>query len=190
MNLQSVLLCILNYKIFFRSATFDAIRNYSQRKMRKQKKCFAFYRVDPPYKPITSHGMGKKMGGGKGSVKHYVTPVKAGRVIMEVCGQVYWEEVKPWLRVITRMLPFEAIAVNKDILEKLEKEQARLEELNQNPYSFEWMIRNNIFDCGSFLSPYDQKWFGRYVYKDRQNNKKWHLARQTKYRGPEGVRGN
>ena len=48
-------------------------------------------------------------GGGKGKIKHYVTPVRAGRVFMEVCGDMYWEEVKPWLRNITRMLPFEAI---------------------------------------------------------------------------------
>ena len=31
--------------------------------------------------------------------------------------------------------------------------------------------------------------FGRFVYKDRQNNKKWDLTRQSKYPGPEGVRG-
>ena len=49
-----------------------------------QKKTFAIYRVDAPYKPITSHGVGKKMGGGKGSIDHYGTPVKAGRIILEI----------------------------------------------------------------------------------------------------------
>lgn len=33
------------------------------------------------------------MGGGKGNIDHYVTPVKAGRVIIEVGGPVEWEEV-------------------------------------------------------------------------------------------------
>lgn len=34
------------------------------------------------------------MGGGKGAIHHYVTPVKAGRVIMEVSGPVEFDEVK------------------------------------------------------------------------------------------------
>ena len=37
---------------------------------------------------------------------------------MEVCGDMYWEEVKPWLRNITRMLPFEAIGNRLVIYEK------------------------------------------------------------------------
>ena len=173
-----------------KTATFDNIRNFTLRKMKQHKKCFAFYRIDPPYKPITRKGMGKKMGGGKGSISTYATPVKAGRVILEVCGDVYWEEVKPWLRMITRRLPFECIAVNKEILDQLNQEQVRLEETNENPYTFEWMVRNNIKDCGSFISPYDTKWFGRFVYKDRSNNKKWHLVRQTNYKSREGQHGN
>ena len=48
------------------------------------KKTFAMYRVDAPYKPITSHGRGKKMGGGKGSIETYGTPIRAGRIILEV----------------------------------------------------------------------------------------------------------
>ena len=34
---------------------------------------------------------------------------------MEVCGDMYWEEVKPWLRNITRMLPFEAIGNSSNL---------------------------------------------------------------------------
>ena len=33
-----------------RTETFKTIRNYSLRKLKKHKNCFAFYRVDPPYK--------------------------------------------------------------------------------------------------------------------------------------------
>jgi hypothetical protein len=39
-----------------------------------------------------------------------------------------------------------------------------------------------MFDCGRYLSPYDQKWFGRFIYRDRFHNKKWHEVRQTKYK--------
>ena len=88
------------------------------------------------------------------------------------------------------MFNFEAIAVNKDLLDRLNAEEQRLQEANQNPYTFEWMVRNNMFDCTRFLSPYDRKWFGRFVYKDRQNNKKWNLVRQSNYKGKESKRGN
>ena len=33
------------------------------------------------------------MGGGKGAIDHYVTPIKAGRVIVEVGGPIEFEEV-------------------------------------------------------------------------------------------------
>ena len=131
---------------------------------------------------------------------------------MEVGGQVYWEEVQPWLKNICKMFAFEAIPVSQNILDKLNAEETRLGkqkyaifwlqemkficsfsptvEANENPYSFEWMVRNNMFDCQTYLSPYDKKWFGKFVYKDRSNNKKWHNVRQTAYRSREGKCGN
>ena len=62
---------------------------------------------DPIFQPVTHHGVGKKLGGGKGSIKYYGTPVRAGRVILEVGGNVYWEEVRPWLNRICKMFSFE-----------------------------------------------------------------------------------
>lgn len=47
---------------------------------------FAIWRIDPPWQPVTSKGQGQRMGKGKGSIDHYVTPVKEGRVIIEVAG--------------------------------------------------------------------------------------------------------
>ena len=61
------------------------------------------------------------------------TPVKAGRVILEVGGKCYWEEINPWLKRFAAMLPFEAIAVNAQILETLNSEEERLHEQNVNP---------------------------------------------------------
>ena len=65
------------------SKNFDAVRNYCNRRLRENES-FAIYRVDPPHHPVTNRGPGKKLGGGKGSISHYVTPVKAGRIILEV----------------------------------------------------------------------------------------------------------
>lgn len=39
-----------------------------------------------PDKPVTKKGTEVPMGGGKGSVDHYVFPIKAGRIIFELDG--------------------------------------------------------------------------------------------------------
>lgn len=39
-----------------------------------------------PQKPVTSKGVEIPMGGGKGSVSHYVFPVKPGRILFELDG--------------------------------------------------------------------------------------------------------
>jgi large subunit ribosomal protein L16 len=39
-----------------------------------------------PDKPITNKGVEVPMGGGKGSVSHYVFPIKPGRIIFELEG--------------------------------------------------------------------------------------------------------
>jgi len=161
---------------------FEAMRLGIGRHLKGQK-LFGLYRVDAPYKPITNHGQGKKMGGGKGSISEYATPVRAGRVIVEVGGEGFWEEVHPWLRSVANKLPFDAIAVNAEILTKLRDEEKKLTINNQNPVSFEWLIRNNMFDCQRKLSDYDQKWFGKFVYHDRQLNKKWQWVLNRKYKG-------
>jgi len=144
---------------------------------------FGHYRVDAPYKPLTKHGFGKKMGGGKGSISEYSTPVRAGRVIVEIGGEGLWEEVQPWLSAVAKKLPFDALAVNAEMLAKLNSEQKRLEATNMNPITFEWLIRNNMFDCQRKLTAYDPMWFGKFVYKDRHLNKKWQWVLDRKYKG-------
>jgi large subunit ribosomal protein L16 len=39
-----------------------------------------------PDKPVTTKGVEVPMGGGKGSVSHYVFPLKPGRIIFELAG--------------------------------------------------------------------------------------------------------
>lgn len=48
------------------------------------------------------------MGGGKGAIDHYVTPIKAGRVIVEVGGKCEFEQVFPFLNEVAHILPFKA----------------------------------------------------------------------------------
>merc|ERR1712116_114662 len=66
-----------------------------------------------------------------------------------------------------------AIAVHSEQLDKIREEEARLEQENQNPITFEWLVRNNILNCQTKLSPYDRRWFGKFCYKDRENNLMW-----------------
>lgn len=54
---------------------------------------FAIWRVPAPWQPVTKKGQGQRMGGGKGAIDHYVTPVRAGRVIIEVGGTCEFDEV-------------------------------------------------------------------------------------------------
>lgn len=70
----------------------EMVRMAIARKMNVSK-MFAIWRTDAPWKPITKKGQGKRMGGGKGSIDHYVTPIKAERVIIEVGGKCTFEEV-------------------------------------------------------------------------------------------------
>jgi len=163
------------------SRNFDMMRTKTTRFL-EEGVSFAIYRVDAPYKPVTRHGTGKKLGGGKGSIRHYATPIKAGRVIMEVGGKLLWDEVRPWLSLMADNMPFPAIAVTADMLQRLREEEERLEEVNMNPYSFEWLVRNNMFDCQQHLSPRDKKLFGKFMYRDRTMNLKWNSVLRTKRR--------
>lgn len=42
---------------------------------------------------FVTQGTGHRMGGGKGSINHYATPIKAGRIIVEVGGNCEYFEV-------------------------------------------------------------------------------------------------
>lgn len=57
-----------------------------------------------PQKPVTTKGVEVPMGGGKGSVSHYVFPIKPGRIIFELEG-IKEEEAKEALRKAGTKLP-------------------------------------------------------------------------------------
>ncbi|KAK9878656.1 hypothetical protein WA026_023107 [Henosepilachna vigintioctopunctata] len=116
---------------------------------------FAIWRVDAPWQPVTKIGQGQRMGGGKGGIDHYVTPIKTGRIILELGGRCEYEEVKSFLHDIAMKLPFKAMAVSQEILEKKAADEKYEEENNQNPYTMKYLIQNNMGGCHRWLSPYD-----------------------------------
>lgn len=65
-----------------------------------------------PDKPITMQAPEKTLGGGKGSVDHYVFPVKPGRVLFEIDG-VAEERAKEALKHASYKLPVKTRIVVK-----------------------------------------------------------------------------
>jgi len=66
-----------------------------------------------PDKPVTSLGNEVPLGGGKGSVDHYVFPIKPGRLIFEVDG-ITEEAARKALRTAGDKLPIKTRFVKKD----------------------------------------------------------------------------
>ena len=126
------------------------------------KNMFALWRVPAPFKAITRKGMGQRMGGGKGAIDHYVTPVKAGRLIVEVGGRCEFQEVQGILNQVAHKLPFPAKAVSRETREKIQKDQEERERNNQNPWTFERIATANMLGIRKVLSPYDLTHRGRY----------------------------
>ncbi|XP_026864562.2 39S ribosomal protein L16, mitochondrial [Electrophorus electricus] len=126
---------------------------------------FALWRISAPYKPITRKGLGQRMGGGKGAIDHYVTPVKCGRLIVELGGYIELAEVEPMLKEVAKKLPFPAKVVSKESLAAMQQEQAEMEANNQNPWTFERIVRSNMLGIRKVLSPFDLHNHGRYTGK-------------------------
>lgn len=123
---------------------------------------FAIWRIDQPWKSVTRKGQGHRMGSGKGAIDHYVFPLRAGRIIVEMGGHCEFEEVEPILKHVAHVLPFKARVVSRKMM-KDEKEMQDIEEAkNINPFTFKFSIQNNMLGCHKWLSPYDFKWFGKY----------------------------
>merc|ERR1711860_358052 len=107
-------------------------------------------------------GQGHRMGGGKGSIDHYVTPIKAGRVVVEVGGKMEFEEVEDWMSMVALKLPFKAEVVSQEILDNRVKEIEKIDQENINPCDFQYLLKNNSLGCHSWMSKYDFEWKGKY----------------------------
>ncbi|KAI4481325.1 hypothetical protein M0804_009445 [Polistes exclamans] len=141
----------------FEMIRMTLIRNFEFKDM------FAIWRVDPPWQPITKKSQGSRMGGGKGSIDHYVTPVKAERVIIEVGGNIKYFQVKKVLEDIAAKCPFKAMAISQEILDQRAEKERINEETNLNPWTWKYIIQNNIGGCHKWISPIDKVWYNKYL---------------------------
>jgi large subunit ribosomal protein L16 len=133
---------------------FEMVRNTVNRGLDLNKQ-FAVWRVDPPWKPITRHGQGKKLGGGKGAIDHYVTPVKRGRIIVEVGGSLHYETISRLLIDVAQKLPFPAKLISQQDLEDWDKLDEEIRTKNLNKLRWEWCLKNNILNVVSYVGKYD-----------------------------------
>lgn len=145
-----------------RHGHFEMIRLTIGRKM-DTNRMQAIWRVQAPWQPITKKGQGQRMGGGKGAIDHYVTPVRAGQIIVEIIGCCEFAEVKPFLSQVAQQLPFAAKAISQELVDEEIRREKELEAANMNPYTMKYVIQNNLNGCHRWLSPFDHKWFGKYL---------------------------
>ena len=82
------------------------------------------------------------MGGGKGSIDHYVTPIKAGRIIVELGGRCEFAQAYPFLREVAEKLPFRAKVTSYEEMEAEKQNEIEKFNSNLNPYTSEYVIKN------------------------------------------------
>jgi len=146
---------------FLRHEHFELMKTMTD-KMLEFDRMFAQYRVDPLYQSWTKKGTGQRMGGGKGSVHHYVTPVKEGRVILEIGGHCSYEEVYRCLRSIAHCLPFAAKPVYYEEMVSDAEREKYLESANINPFTLDYCVKYNMMGCWKYLNYYDHVWKMKY----------------------------
>ena len=102
------------------------------------------------------------MGGGKGSIDHYTTPVKAGRIIVEVTGNWDTDEVFYVLRDVAKKLPFKAEPVCQEQLVMEAQHEEYVHSNNVKLFSFEKCLKDNFLGSQIWASPYDYLWHGKH----------------------------
>ena len=145
---------------WFAPPHFNVVLTRVNRFIRK-KPIFAKWRLEAPYHPVTRHPIQAVMGGGKGAIDHYVTPFKSRQIIVELGGKAQFVEVYPTLRNVAMLLPVPALAVSKEMLEDMYEEERRIEEENENFFTFRELIEKNMQGIGNKITMYDYKQFGR-----------------------------
>lgn len=139
----------------------EVLRNSTNKRL-NDKYMFAIWRIDSPWKPITKKGLGVRMGGGKGGIDEYVTPVKAGRMLIELGGHLEYEEAFYLLRLLANLMPVRARPVSQTMLEEEAAYEEYREKNNLNPLTFKNCLENNILGCRTWASPYDHLWHNKY----------------------------
>lgn len=71
--------------------------------------------------------------------------------------------MKPVLINIAKRLPCHAMAVSQELMDKMAEKKKIMEETNLNPWTWKYIIQNNMLGCHKWISKYDRKWFNEYL---------------------------
>uniref|UniRef100_A0A915N176 Large ribosomal subunit protein uL16m n=1 Tax=Meloidogyne javanica TaxID=6303 RepID=A0A915N176_MELJA len=145
---------------FITGADFAYLQEHVNKLLKKNQ--FAVWRVDAPWLPRTRRLRGTKRGGGKGPIHHFETPVRAGRIILEVGGYILEAEARAILMTCLQRFPFPIEFVSDELLQRRRDVEVKIKEQNENKFDWETMIKYNMQGCKSWLSPYDVIWKCKY----------------------------
>ena len=145
---------------FLQPKHFTRITNVVN-KMMASRDLSAKWRVPAPWRPVTRHPLEATMGGGKGKISYYDTPIKARQVIFEVWGNAEFDELYTALKTAALALPMEARAVHYEMLKDMYAEEERIEAENENFFTFREVLIKNMNRSRHYLSPYDFKTLGK-----------------------------
>ncbi|VDN21025.1 unnamed protein product [Gongylonema pulchrum] len=116
---------------------------------------FAIWRVPAPWLPRTKKAIGAKAGSGKGNIHHYVTPVRAKRIILELGGHVMELEARGYLMYLCERFKFPVEFVSEKILQERKLEEKEIERINVNKFNWELALKYNMQNCRGWLNYYD-----------------------------------
>ena len=142
----------------------ERVRENSKHWLYDRKDINVDWNIESPWKPKTTHPQGAVMGGGKGKVKFYYTPVKARTIICEIYGKnMNPEENYPWIMQMALACPGECIVVTPSILQSLLREEWLIEELNQNPFTMREVLMKNMNNFSrDQATKHEFKYLGKY----------------------------
>ncbi|CAK5117976.1 unnamed protein product [Meloidogyne enterolobii] len=145
---------------FITGADFAYLQEHVNKFLKKNQ--FAVWRVDAPWLPRTRRLRGTKRGGGKGPIHHFETPVRAGRIILEVGGYILEAEARAILMTCLQRFPFPIEFVSDELLQRRRDVEVKIKEQNENKFDWDTMIKYNMQGCQYWLSPYDVIWKCKY----------------------------
>ena len=67
------------------------------------------------------------------------------------------------LHLIAHKLPFPADVVSQESLEQQRRQEAATEAANTNPYTWKFIIQNNMDNCHRWVKPIDKQYFTKYT---------------------------
>jgi len=116
----------------------------------------AYFRIPDPWHPVTKHPECATMGGGKGKIAYWVSPVRARQIVLEIDCDCEFNHIRPALvnaikavegKTMLARFPLNnniMMPVSRDYLEKMYEEERKMEMANENFWTRREMFAKNM----------------------------------------------